>query len=235
MDEIVKKEYKIDFSNEEKKIIKTQFFPQGTSDTDMIFCMNIAKNLGLNPILNEIYFVERQSNVNGQWIKKISPLVGRDAFLKLAHSSGVFAGMETTSALEMIPTLTDGKWTNMEDLVATCTVYRKDTEKAFISKVAFSEYAQRTKAGVLTKFWKTKSITMIQKVAESQCLRKAFNISGAYAEEEIEITPPNQTLKDNTNNTTLNLNNIVKEASGEVIEEETNVELTNEIVTEVIV
>ena len=34
--------------------------------------------------------------------------------------------------------------------------------------------------------WKDKPRTMIQKVAEAQCLRRAFSISGLYSPEEID-------------------------------------------------
>lgn len=179
----------IEFTQEEKQIIKNTYFPQGTTNEEMQFCMGVAKALGLNPILKEIYFVERKAKVNDKWVTKIEPLVGRDAFLKLAHSTGAFAGIETTCEIKQIPKLEKGKWVLVDDLVATCKVYRKDTTMPFIVSVNYSEYVQLTNDGKVTKFWDSKPTTMLQKVAESQALRKAFNISGVYGEDEVGHEP----------------------------------------------
>ena len=172
-------------SDDEKRVIKNNFFPQNTSNADMAFCMGVANNFGLNPILNQIYFVARKAKVNNQWIEKVSPMVGRDGFLTIAHKSGKFAGIETRTEIREVPVFKNNQWVNESDLVAICSVYRTDTERPFIVEVAFKEYAGKTNGGDLTKFWKEKGATMLKKVAESQCLRKAFNVSGIYAEEEI--------------------------------------------------
>jgi len=175
----------IEFSEDEKRVIKDTYFPVGTSVQEMQFCMAVASNLGLNPILKEIYFVERKAQVNGQWVRKIEPLVGRDAFLKLAHTSGVFKGIETTVDIEEVPEIVNGEWAMKNDLVATCKVYRIDIKMPFEAKVSYSEYVQRKFNGEVTKFWKEKPTTMLKKVAESQALRRAFNVSGVYTREEI--------------------------------------------------
>ena len=60
-------------SQDEKKIIKAQFFPPNATDIDMIYCMKVAETFNLNPILKQIFFVERSANINGQWITKIEP------------------------------------------------------------------------------------------------------------------------------------------------------------------
>lgn len=176
----------IEFSEEQKKIIKNQFFPKGASADEMVYCMNIAKNMGLNPILKEIFFVPRREKLpNGQWVEKVEPMLGRDSYVKIAHATGKFAGMETTSEIEEAPSFENGEWIRRPDLVATCKVYRTDTEKPFIVKVAYSEYVQRTREGEPNKFWKEKPDTMLKKVAESQALRKAFSINGAYSIDEV--------------------------------------------------
>ncbi len=78
-----------------------------------------------------------------------------------------------------------------KDLVAKAIVYRNDTQKPFITEVAYSEYVQKTKEGNPTKFWADKPDTMIKKVAEAQALRKAFNINGIRSIDEVDgiITP----------------------------------------------
>lgn len=173
-------------SEDNKKIIKNQFFPQSATVADMQYCIGVAKAFNLNPILKQIYFVPRRSNVNGQWIEKVEPLAGRDSFLTLAHRTGKFAGIESKVEIKETPIMVEGKWTRQNDLVATATVYRKDTERPFVVSVNYREYVQTNKDGKPTQFWASKPETMLKKVAESQVLRKAFDITGLYAEEEYE-------------------------------------------------
>jgi len=171
-------------SPENKKIIRSQFFPPNASDAEMQYCIGVAKAFNLNPILKQIYFVPRRSKVNEQWIEKIEPLAGRDSFLTLAHRSGKFDGIESKVEIKETPVLKDGKWSRENDLVATAIVYKKGSDRPFIVSVNYREYVQKTAKGDITQFWRDKPETMLKKVAESQVLRKAFDITGLYAEEE---------------------------------------------------
>jgi len=183
------------FSNQELEIIKKQFFPPKAKEVEIQYCLSVAQQLGLNPITKEIFFVPRKyQDENGQWIEKIEPLVGRDGFLSIAHKSGKFGGMKSWTTIKQIPQLINGKWTMTEDLVAICEVYRTDTEHSFVVEVNYNEYVQKKKDGNPTKFWAEKPHTMLKKVAESQCLRKAFNIHGVYSPEEIGIGMANGEL-----------------------------------------
>lgn len=177
-------------SKEEKSVIDRQFFPNGASVDDKRFCMQVAEQLNLNPLLKQIYFVPRKTNIGTQqspnWIEKVEPIAGRDSYLTLAHRTGQFAGIESYVKIEECPTLNDKeKWTLENDLVAYATVFKKGFEKPFIVSVRYAEYAQKTSKGDITKFWKEKPETMLKKVAESQVLRKAFNITGLYDESEL--------------------------------------------------
>jgi len=175
----------IEFTLDETNLIVQQYFPQNTTQQEVDFCLSVAKELGLNPITKEIWFIERQSNVNGKWVKKIEPMVGRDSFLKIAHRSGEFGGIETSATVEVVPKLVNGEWEDKKDLIATCKVYRNGIEKPFMAKVNYNEYVQKKNEGTPTKFWNEKPHTMLKKVAESQALRKALSITGVYDENEI--------------------------------------------------
>ena len=109
----------ITFSDEDKKVIMNQFFPQGTSKEQMQFCINVAKELGLNPITKEIWFIKRKSKVDNQWFEIVEPMTGRDSFLKIAHRSGQFGGIETDAKVESIASLDNNEWVNKNELVAT--------------------------------------------------------------------------------------------------------------------
>ncbi|AWI34181.1 phage recombination protein Bet [Helicobacter apodemus] len=180
------------------EFIKNQMFPLGASVKDIDFCLKVAQELGLNPITKEIFFLERKSQVNGQWVVKVEPLVSRDGLLSMAHKSGNFGGIEVSSEIKKTPKMVNGVWEYKEDLVAKAIVYRNDTQKPFITEVAYSEYVQKTKEGNPTKFWADKPDTMIKKVAEAQALRKAFNINGIRSIDEVDgiITPQSQNNND---------------------------------------
>lgn len=172
-------------NQEQKEIIRKQFFPPQATAIDMKYCMQVAESFNLNPILKQIYFVPRKAKINGQWCEKIEPMAGHASFLTLAHRSGGFAGMSTIVEVRRTPKLINGSWTEDTDLVAICHVWRTDTNQPFIVEVAYEEYVAKTNAGDITKFWKEKPKTMLKKVAESQALRKAFDITGLYSKEEM--------------------------------------------------
>lgn len=176
---------KMDFDKEQLAVIEAQFFPAGASKAEQQYCFAVARELGLNPILKEVQFVPRRQKVGDKWLNKVEPMVGRDGFLSIAHKSNQIAGIETTASIRDIPQLEGGKWIMKPQLVAECTVWRKDSSKPFTVTVPYNEYVQRTADGSPTKFWSEKPETMLKKVAESQALRKGFNIHGVYSPEEL--------------------------------------------------
>ena len=139
-------------------------------------------------VLNEFDVIENtmEKIANMPGIEKVEPIAGRDSYLTLAHRTGQFAGIESCVKIEECPTLDDkGKWVLETDLVAYATVFKKGFDKPFVVSVRYAEYAQKTNKGDITKFWNEKPETMLKKVAESQVLRKAFNITGLYDESEL--------------------------------------------------
>nr|DAJ63948.1 MAG TPA: RecT protein [Caudoviricetes sp.] len=172
-------------SDENKRIIRKQFFPPNATDSDMQYCIAVAKSFNLNPILKQIFFVERKAKINGEWHSKIEPLAGRDSFLTLAHRSGKFAGIKSDCFLKDKPVFINEEWQNKKELVAIAQVFKKGHETPFEAEVRYDEYVQRTSDGRITKFWAEKPETMLKKVAESQALRKAFDISGLYSVDEV--------------------------------------------------
>ncbi len=176
---------RIDFDREQMAVIETQFFPSGTSKAEQAYCFSVARELCLNPITKEIFFVNRRQKIGDKWFNKVEPMVGRDGFLSIAHRTNQFAGIETTACIREVPMLEDGEWRIKHQLVAECSVWRKDCNRPFTAQVAYNEYCQKNAEGSPTKFWAEKPETMLKKVAESQALRKAFNIHGVYCPEEV--------------------------------------------------
>ena len=176
---------KIEFDKDQLAVIESQFFPTGATKAEQLYCFTVARELGLNPITREIYFVPRRQKVGERWVNKVEPMVGRDGFLSIAHRTNQLAGIETTAGIREIPQLENGRWVVKPQLTAESTVWRKDSRKPFTAQVAYNEYCQKSSDGSPTRFWAEKPETMLKKVAESQALRKAFNIHGVYCPEEV--------------------------------------------------
>lgn len=133
------------------------------SDQELMMGLQIAKTFKLNPLKREVYFVKYKAD------QPMQVLVGYEVYLKRAERSGKYDGLEITS---------EGK---VEDgtLKAIVKVFRKDWSRALIHEAYYSEYVQMKKdfntgKEEPNKFWKTKPVTMIKKVAVSQAFRMAF-------------------------------------------------------------
>jgi phage recombination protein Bet len=161
------------FSPAEQKVIEQTVARSLTPEQKNIFFYT-CQALGLNPLLNEIACVTYRNANTGQVSMSIQ--VMRDGFLTIAHRSGKFSGMESgVNISEDGKTVVNG-WAK---------VYHKDFTVPVYQEADFTEYNTPTKGGKPT-LWATKPKTMIKKVAESMALRKAFNINGVYAPEEME-------------------------------------------------
>jgi phage recombination protein Bet len=139
--------------------------------TEFKLLLFMAREYGLNPLKKEIWAVKYQDN-------PALIFVSRDGLLTIAHRSGQFGAMETTCELDQV---------TKRPVSATCTIWRKDFEKPFKNTVYFSEYNRKM------ALWIEKPCVMIMKVAESSCLRRAFNVSCL-------LTPEEMPVKDEVNN-----------------------------------
>jgi phage recombination protein Bet len=156
------------FSEAEKATIK-QTVADKLSDSQFSIFMYTCQALGLNPLLNEITAISYAGNMSIQ--------VMRDGFLTVAHRSGKFAGLE--SGVKMKGDVGE----NGKEVLSTigwARVYHKDFTVPVYQEADLEEYSTGK------NLWATKPKTMIKKVAESMALRKAFNVSGVYAPEEMD-------------------------------------------------
>lgn len=147
-------------SQEERKVIKDTVAKNLTEAQYSVFIYT-CQALGLNPLLNEITAIVYGGTMSIQTM--------RDGFLTIAHRTGKFAGIESGT-----------KKDDEGHLIGWARVYHKDFTIPVYQEADFTEY-NTGKA-----LWVSKPRTMIKKVAESMALRKAFNISGVYALEEME-------------------------------------------------
>ena len=166
------------FTTADIEIIRTQFAPT-ISDGDLKYCLTVAESANLNPILGEIYFIPRRSQVNGQWVDKHQPCIGRSVARKIARSKGMKIPPNTGVQIKSVPVLRNGKWIEDTDLVgwAEMVIDGQTVRKEMI----FSNYKQTQKSGELSKFWATMPQDMIQKVAEFQLLDAVYGLDGLFS------------------------------------------------------
>ena len=148
------------------------------TDAELQMLLHLAQRYELDPFSREIMFIKRKVyNSYKQGYDEIPTfLVGRDGFLNIAHRSGQFGGIKTTPNFDERSNLVS----------ATCKVWNKSCPEPIEVTVYLKEYMVIGKDGKGQALWGSKPITMLSKVAECQCLRKAFSISGVYDNAEIE-------------------------------------------------
>ena len=155
----------IHFSDRQKALIR-QLVAKDLNDDEFSLFVYRCLGLGLDPLKGEISCQVR----NGQDGRRLVVIVQRDGYLTIAHKSGMFGGMESG-------TREDDKGR----IIGWAKVWNKSFSEHPVSiEVYLDEYNAKVNV------WATKPRTMIQKVAESQSLRRAFNISGVYSEEEVD-------------------------------------------------
>lgn len=171
-----------------------RMYAKDATDDEFKLMSHIAVKYELDPLVKQIWLVKYGT-------QPASIFTGRDGFLSIAHRTGKFAGMSTEvvkvdEKIEVVKSRKNFKGEKITNVVkrewqykAVCTVRRKDTPHPFIVEVYEEEYT------TAENLWQTKPRTMLGKVAESQCLRKAFDIAGLYSPEEMpehdekDITP----------------------------------------------
>ncbi len=171
------------------QLIKNTVAKNCTDDEFKLFAYT-ANKYGFDPLIKQIWCVKYGN-------EPASIFTGRDGFLHKAHESGQFNGMRTPVRVEPVPFTKKIKkkgyggkqdeWIDFKkesQLVATCIVYRKDMEHPIEVEVWEEEYSSGQSN------WAKMPRTMITKVAESQALRRAFDISGIYSEEEGAVMEP---------------------------------------------
>ena len=184
----VKNENEVQNWNKEKwdLVLKT-FIPKGVSDKEALLFLELSKAYQLNPFKKEIWVIP--------YGNKINIFCGRDGFLSIAHRSGMFDGMETNFGYD--------KNGNLES--AETIVYNKSCKHPIKCKVFLKEYS------TFKNLWQTKPHVMLQKVAESTALRRAFNISGLYDPDEINTQDKISNNEVETNIITNNVSEVKKE------------------------
>ena len=152
------------------------------SQADLERLLLIAERLGLDPLSNEIYALEK-SAAAGQKAPIIF-VVGVDGWTKIINSHPAFDGMrfvESAPGDDELP------------LYFECTIFRKDRKVA--TSVREYMYEVHTNQGA----WLTHPRRMLRHKAMVQCARLCFGLSGIYDPDEASRIQETQPLTQKIN------------------------------------
>jgi phage recombination protein Bet len=159
-----------------------------------------AERLGLDPLSNEIYAIEKPAVAGKK--SQIMFVVGVDGWIKIINSHPAFDGMkfvESEPGEDELP------------LYFECTIFRKDRKVA--TTVREYMYEVHTNQGA----WLTHPRRMLRHKAMVQCARVCFGLSGFYdPDEAFRINQIHETRNTPDSNKASSSSNIAKHpTSGE--------------------
>lgn len=176
--------HRLAFSPAQERIIRRSFL-SGATEEEAGVLLEVARLRGLNPITRQIHFVKRSTwNAETRQREDVWAFqVSIDGLRAIAERTGMLEGSdepETTADADGQP------------LISRVRVWRSDRKRPSIGVARFSEYAQTTKDGALTKMWREKPFLMLEKCAEALALRKAFpeELSSFVEAAEMESATP---------------------------------------------
>ena len=146
---------------------------------DMMIFLHVSKKMGLDPMAKQIYPVYRWDSSLGR--EKMTIQTGIDGLRLIAQRSGQYAGQKETQ----FETKEGNKYPSLARVTVLKSINGQIVETTATAK--WEEYVQLNKEGNPMNLWGQKPYTMLEKVAESKALRKAFpsELAGLYSTEEM--------------------------------------------------
>ena len=151
-----------------------QMLPKNTQFAVLMTCVSVASELGLNPMLKEIYFMPTKGGA-------ITPVVSVDGYVKIAQRNDDFAGWG-----KFVPAYKeDGSLLSM-----TGTMHHKEREHPTEITEYFDECSKN--AGLV---WKSHPMRMMRNRTLTQLVRVALGISGVMEVDEFQTWQANETAE----------------------------------------
>lgn len=167
------------YNKEQVELVKNTV-AKGATDDELKMFMYLASQYNLDPFKNEIWFMK----YSGQ----TTIMTSRDGYLKYAQASPEFEGLMSfvvkegdTFEIDASEYKVTHKFgTKRGNIIGAWAKCDRAGKKPFISYVDFKEYNQNNRV------WKKYPSAMIQKVAETFVLKRAFGINGLVTQEELQ-------------------------------------------------
>lgn len=167
------------YNKEQVNLVKNTV-AKGATDDELKMFLYLANQYNLDPFKNEIWFMK----YGGQ----TTIMTSRDGYLKYAQASSEFEGLisfvvkegDTFEIDASEYKVTHKFGTKRGNIIGAWAKCDRAGKKPFISYVDFNEYNQRNKV------WNKYPSAMIQKVAETFVLKRAFGINGLVTQEELQ-------------------------------------------------
>lgn len=142
----------------------TSVIPKEASDAEVVSCIMVAHEHGLNPLTREIYFMKTKRG-------GIQPIVSVDGWIKKCNEHPKFDGMEFADTLDStgVP------------IAIKCTIFRSDRSHP----TSITEYMSecRSKSDKASP-WDSHPSRMLRHKALIQCARIAFGFAGIMEPDE---------------------------------------------------
>lgn len=175
------------FSEAEIAVLKNTIVPRNVSTTELSYFLMVAKQQGLSPFNREIWCIKGNDG-------RLLIMTARDGFLKKAQADPRFAGIASAAVRandDFELDLPGGKLRHViaksindrgQIIGAYCMVRRKDTPHPHIEWAAWETFNKGGRGP-----WASHPDLMIQKVAESHAIKKAFGFAGLDVAEDYEV------------------------------------------------
>lgn len=150
--------------------------PRPHTKGELISCLMVAREHGLNPLTKEIYFMKTRAGA-------IQPIVSVDGWIKKCNQHPQFDGMEIEDDRDA-----SGKLTGM-----FCAIYRKDRTRPTRIR---EDLAECKAAG--GPVWKSSEYRMMRNRVICQCARIAFGFAGIMDPDEFEAWQRDHKMRDVT-------------------------------------
>lgn len=144
--------------------VRTVAMPNGHTTGELVQCLLVAREHGLNPLTKEIYFMKTRGG-------GIQPIVSVDGWARKCNEHPAFDGMDFEYDIDK-----DGK-----PVSVTCIIYRKD-RKHPIKATEFLDECEKGAGNV----WKTHPKRMLRHRALTQAARYAFGFAGVMDRDEFD-------------------------------------------------